>query len=326
MGKFLKLFVLGSLLFSCSTRQKVVEEVKPTEVVEEKSTDPSIIKRQIVDTDLKKSNEDRGPKKRIVVLPFLDKKSERSEAVLKNAENEFINQMNKTDEVVALDSSTLKLDFSKFTQNNDYDIKAIAKESQNAGVSALLQGKVIDVRFKNFNEVTQDKKNKVAEFEIVVEVKMISVRSEQELFHTVKTVTIKEENTQLPENITSEFFFKQNPDLTELLIKDAFVDFTQKIIESLQQVMWEGRIAALQGEKIYLNVGKISGVQVGDILKVVEDGNEIYDPEIGYHIGKVPGRVKGTLEIVNYFGQDGAVSVIHSGAGFKENDRVELYQ
>jgi hypothetical protein len=73
-------------------------------------------------------------------------------------------------------------------------------------------------------------------------------------------------------------------------------------------------------------VGRISGVQVGDILKVVEDGNEIYDTELGYHVGKVQGRVKGTLEIVGFFGQDGAVSVVHSGAGFKENDRVEIYQ
>lgn len=325
MWTYFKLFILSFTLFSCSTNQTVNEDVRP-EVVEEKSHEPSTIKRQIIDRDLKKSNEDRGPKKRIVVLPFLDKNGERSESVLKNAENEFINQLNKTEEIVALDSSQLKLDYSKFTANNDYDIKSIAKESQNAGVSALLQGKIIDVRFKNTSESVENKKNKIAEFEIVVEVKMVSVRSEQELFHTVKTVTIKEENTQLPENITSEFFFKQNPDLTELLIKDAFVDFNQKIIEALSQVMWEGRIAALQGEKIYLNVGKISGVQVGDILKVVEDGSEIYDPEIGYHIGKVPGRVKGTLEIVNYFGQDGAVSVIHSGAGFKENDRVELYQ
>ena len=90
--------------------------------------------------------------------------------------------------------------------------------------------------------------------------------------------------------------------------------------------MWEGRIAALQGERIYINVGRISGVQVGDILKVVEDGNEIYDPELGYHVGKVQGRVKGTLEIVGFFGQDGAISVVHSGAGFKENDRIEIYQ
>ena len=67
-------------------------------------------------------------------------------------------------------------------------------------------------------------------------------------------------------------------------------------------------------------------VRVGDLLKVIDTGSEIYDPEIGYHLGRVAGKTKGTLEIISYFGNDGAISVVHSGAGFKESDRVEVYQ
>ena len=208
-----------------------------------------------------------------------------------------------------------------------YNLPAMAKDLESAGVSSILESKVIDVRLKNeFNDDGSPKNSKVAAFEVVVQARLINIRSEQELFNTVKTVTIEEENTKLPENVSSNYFFNKNPELVGILIKDAFLDFTPQLAEALVQITWEGRIAALNGEKIYLNVGKISGVQVGDVLKVVEDGNEVYDPEIGYHIGKVPGRVKGTLEIISYFGQDGAISIIHSGAGFKENDRVELYQ
>jgi hypothetical protein len=28
---------------------------------------------------------------------------------------------------------------------------------------------------------------------------------------------------------------------------------------------------------------------------------------------------------VSYFGKDGAIAILHSGAGITENDRVELY-
>jgi hypothetical protein len=35
--------------------------------------------------------------------------------------------------------------------------------------------------------------------------------------------------------------------------------------------------------------------------------------------------MKGSLEVISYFGQDGAIAVIHSGSGFKENDRIEMY-
>ncbi len=292
------------------------------------SPSPSaVIKRNVKDVNLKKLNEDKGPKKRVVVLPFLDKNSERDLIVLEKARVAFMEDLNKTDEMVALDSSEIKLNLKKYIKNNSYDLVAMSKVLQLAGVSSVLEGKVIDVRFKNDGDFMDPAaKPKVASFEVIVQARLVNIRSEQELFNTVKTVTIEEENTKLPENVTASFFFTKNPELAGVLIKDAFLDFTPQIIDALVQITWEGRIAALNGEKFYLNVGKISGVQVGDVLKVVEDGNEVYDPEIGYHVGKVPGRVKGTLEVVSFFGQDGAVSVIHSGAGFKENDRVELYQ
>ena len=103
------------------------------------------------------------------------------------------------------------------------------------------------------------------------------------------------------------------------------MDFTPQILATMDKMSWEGRIAALSGDRIFLNVGRISGLQIGDILKVSDEGDEIYDPQSGNYIGKVPGRLKGTLEVVSYFGQDGSIAVIHSGAGFRENDRIELY-
>ena len=321
------------VLHACTTAPETpTEEAAPPEIVQADAPKPTI-KREVKDVNLK-LKEDKSPKKRIVVLPFLDKNSERDPAVLEKARQAFMDDLNKTDEMVAIDSSEIKLDLNKYIKNNSYDLPALSKDLQNAGVSALLEAKVIELRFKDHvaptmtPDETSDsaKKPRVASFEAVVSARVTNVRSEQVLFHTVKTVTVEEANTVLPENIASQYFFNRNPQLAGLLIKDAMLDFTPQIAESLAQITWEGRIAALNGEKIYLNVGKISGVQVGDILKVVEDGNEVYDPEIGYHIGKVPGRAKGTLEIISYFGQDGAVSIIHSGAGFKENDRVELYQ
>ena len=327
-----------AFLASCSVvtkRDGTTPEVAPKqETVTESTPEPKkavdSLTKVVVDQDLKSSNEDKELKKRVVVLPFLDKKGLRSEETLKKSQEAFMDALNQSGELLAIDSGVLKLDLKKYIKNNMYDLKAIAMASNKVGVSALLEGRLIDMRFQNEDLTKVDNssslKMRSVVFEVVVQSRMMNVRSEQELFNTVKTVTIDDKNSQLPENITSDNFFSRNTELTELLIKDAFLDFNSKLVESLKFISWEGRIAALQGERIYLNVGRISGVQVGDILKVVEDGNEIYDPELGYHVGKVQGRVKGTLEIVGFFGQDGAISVVHSGAGFKENDRVEIYQ
>jgi hypothetical protein len=37
------------------------------------------------------------------------------------------------------------------------------------------------------------------------------------------------------------------------------------------------------------------------------------------------GEVKGTLEVIDYFGQDGAVCTLHSGGSVTEGDFVQLY-
>lgn len=343
--KNLSVILTAFFLFSCSLTGRhdippeVTEQAPPEKPADQSVTEkintaviPQVgsLKKTISDQDLKKKQEDKELKKRVVVLPFLDRKNSRDMNVLKNARMAFIDSLNETEEMIALDSSVLKLDLNKYIKNNTYDLKAIAQEAQSAGISCILEGRIVDMRFKNEDSTTVDNssslKMRPVIFEVVVQARMVNIRSEQELFNTVKTVTMQDEKSVIPENITSENFFNKNPDLTELLIRDAFMDFNSKLTESLRYIIWEGRIAALQGEKIYINVGQISGVQLGDILKVVDDGNEVYDTELGYHLGKVPGRVKGTLEVIGFFGQDGAVSIIHSGAGFKENDRVELYQ
>jgi hypothetical protein len=320
----LSFFAGSTLLPGCVTEPAPTTPVvveKPAEKVAEKEISTAL-KRQVKDIDLKKS-EDAALKKRIVVLPFLDMK-DRPEVARIKARNAFIDELNKSGIVIALEGNQLRNDASKYIKNGEYDLAKLSKDSQTDGMSALLEGKLIDLRLKQANDL--EKKSSQATFEAIIRMRAVNIRSGKEIFNTLKTVTIEDENSKLTEKVSNDAFFASNPDLAAVLLKDAFLDFSSQVIEAMSQVMWEGRIAALKEEKIYLNVGRVSGVQVGDILKVVEDSNEVYDPEIGYHIGKIPGKAKGTLEIVDFFGQDGAISVIHSGAGFKENDRVELYQ
>ena len=97
------------------------------------------------------------------------------------------------------------------------------------------------------------------------------------------------------------------------------------VVKALRKMSWTGRIALVRGEKLYLNAGRMSGLQVGDILRVTEAKEEVFDPETGGFLGTITGRMKGTVEVISYFGKDGAVPLIHSGSGFQENDIVEFY-
>lgn len=284
-----------------------------------------IIKKEIKDVSQQARNEDASPRKRLMILPFLDANEGHPAELREAARFEFIQDLNKTGQIIVIDSKDLKFDFSKNLVGGEYKLDDMAKPARELGVSALLEGKVIELKVKRKSDAVGVFRQLKTTFEAQVRVRIVSVRSGKELFNTLKTVTVEESNVRVAENVSADRFFQANPEILSNLLKEAFLDFTPQIIATMDKMSWEGRIAAISGDRIFLNVGRVSGLQMGDILKVSDEGDEIYDPQSGNYIGKVPGRLKGTLEVVSYFGQDGSIAVIHSGAGFKENDRVELY-
>lgn len=283
------------------------------------------MRREVKDVNYEARKEDASPRKRLMILPFLDSSDKRPQELRDRARNAFITDLNRSGEVIALDSKELNLDLSKMMEGGQYKLLDIAKAAQALGVNAVLEGKIIDIRIKRKSDNVGVVRHLTTAFEVVAQVRVVTGRSGRELFNTVKTVTVEEQGVRVAERVETDKFLANNPELIDVIVKDAFLDFSPQVIASLDKVTWEGRIAAINGDRLYLNVGRVSGLQVGDLLKVTEDGDDVYDPESGTHIGRVPGRLKGTLEVISYFGNDGSIAIIHSGSGFRENDRVELY-
>ncbi len=330
MNKTILIIIISMNFVSCKTvsQKPVLQNTDNTSA----PPAPVVVHKTIKDVDYRNQQQDQLFKKRIVILPFTDQVTKDSsknyispDSVKENAKTAFSNDLNSVNLLLVQPIEDLKIDISKYLKNGEYDLKKMAKDTQNSGISSILEGQIIDVRLKKTADQVGIIRHLTATYEVVVRLRIVNVRTEQEVYHTVKTVTLVEENTRVIERVSGDQFFVKNPQLVEVLIKDAFLDFSPQIQETLNTIQWEGRIAAVRADKIYINVGRLSGVQIGDILKVVDDGSEIYDPELGYNLGQIRGRVKGTIEIVSFFGVDAAVAILHSGAGFKESDRVELY-
>jgi hypothetical protein len=284
-----------------------------------------VVRREVKDQSLTGKSDSGQPRKRLIILPFLDASEKRPENLREKARATFIKELNKSGEVLAVDSRDVKTEVLKPAEKGEYDLKEIAKQGQSLGANAILEGKILDIRISRKADNVGLVRQMKSEFEAVVRVRIVSTRGGQEIFNTVKTVNLEEPTVRVAERVETDKFLQNNPEMIEAIVRDAFLDFVPQVLSSLVKVSWEGRIAALNGDRIYLNVGRISGIQVGDLLKVLDQGDDVYDPESGGHIGTVPGRLKGTLEVISYFGTDGSIAVVHSGAGFKENDRVELY-
>lgn len=260
-------------------------------------------------------------KKRLMVLPFNDSKAVLSKEMNAAIKKTLIKELNKSQEVIAFDSKDLGIESVKLNTQGAYDLKEIVKSLKDYTVHSALEAEIKDLKVKRTIPAKGIIKNASSEYECSIVVRVVN-QNGRELLNHMKVVTYKDSAVSTAELINGQE--GGNP-VIPTLVKDTLFEFIPQITKSLESMVWEGRIASLQGERVFLNVGRVSGLNVGDLLRVTEDGEEIFDTETGQFIGKSPGRLKGTLEVVSFFGQDGAIAVIHSGGGFRDNDRVELY-
>ena len=272
----------------------------------------------------------RGPeaglRQRILVLPFLEEKVGSNARVLDQARNSVVRGLLRTGQFVVVDENDFPEDPKKYlTPEGDYDLTAISKKLLPMGISAVLEGKIMQIRAQKAGDSVGIFRKVKAMVTSSVRLRLYSAGNSREMINEQYKASANSEATQVMKRSYSEADLVRNPSLVRNSVTKAFMMGIPGIGRSVQKLKWEGRVALLTGEKVYINAGRISGIQIGDILKVSEDGQEIFDPETGAFIGKAPGRMKGTVEIVSYFGKDGAIGIIHSGSGFEENDIVEIY-
>ncbi|MGE3974206.1 MAG: hypothetical protein AB7F59_06750 [Bdellovibrionales bacterium] len=265
------------------------------------------------------------PRKRILVLPFLETEKLNSPKVLENTRTSFIRAMAKSDRLVFVHPSDLSKDPSQLMVNGEYDMEEVGRLAEALGVSALIEGKIIDVKAKKTGDDVGLFRRVSATMNVSARVRMFSIKSNREIYNQVKTSTVEGSVTRFADRAPSGALLIQDQSLLAEALTKAFYGSIGQILESIEKLSWTGRVAVIEGNRIFLNAGRLSGLQVGDLLRVTAQGEQIHDPESGDFIGIAPGRMKGTLEVVSYFGTDGSIAVVHSGSGFRENDMVELY-
>jgi len=263
---------------------------------------------------------------RVVVLPFLDVNLQRSQNAGEEARRTMVRELVRTGQFVVINPNDVPQDPKKFlTPEGEYDLEQLSKALSGMGISAVIEGKILDLRAKRIGDPVGLIRKVKARMEADVRLRMVAARTGREIYNEVRSAAVEAETTRVAERSFSDRYLSEDPDLIRQSIRQAVNGGVPAIARAVEKLSWEGRVAMISGERVFVNAGRLSGIQVGDILKVTEEGEEVFDPETGRFIGKAPGRMKGTIEVISYFGKDGAIAVLHSGSGFKENDRVELY-
>ncbi len=200
----------------------------------------------------------------------------------------------------------------------------LSRQAKVAGVNFVLFGRITDARIREKNDEIGLVRKTKSYTESKIELRIFDVNSGKEIY----TDVIKGS----ADDSTFRFFVSDNEenlnyrrDLLRYGIKVAVRKSIPAILDVSAKLDWIGRVAKIVGNKIYVNAGRQSGINITDILRVITEGQEIFDPETGGLLGVSKGEIKGTLEIIDYFGEDGAIAVLHSGGSVVEGDYVMLY-
>ena len=264
-------------------------------------------------------------KKKVALLPFFNESPFGKEDLAITATEEFRRELGRMrDYNVDPQAQSLFGTSKEIYAGGGMKLVQLTRKAKLSGVNLVIYGRITHAKVRQkTDEIGMVRKTK-SYAESVVEVRVFDVHANKEIFSEKMDGNI---------NDSAHKFFLSERDATldyrrNLLrysVRVAVRRFLPKINKLGAKLDWVGRVAKIIGSKIYVNAGRKSGITVGDILKVMTEGTEIFDPESGALIGVSKGEVKGTLEIIDFFGPDGAVAILHSGGSVTEGDLVQLY-
>lgn len=266
-----------------------------------------------------------GVKKKIALLPFFNESPFESEDLEVNATEEMRHELSRSGEFIVDPSSQKLFGTSKeIYVGGGLKLVQLTRQAKIAGINFIVFGRVIDARVREKSDEIGIVRQTKSYAESKVEVRVFDVNAGKEIY-TETLQGYADDSTFRFFSSDREEYLAYRRDLLRYAVRVGTRKSVPKIVDLASKLDWVGRVAKIIGTKVYLNAGRESGINIGDILKIITEGTEVYDPETGALIGMSKGDMKGTIEVVDYFGTDGSIAILHSGGQVLEGDFVQLY-
>jgi hypothetical protein len=264
------------------------------------------------------------PKKRVMVLNFWNDTPVQQSELGSFAADELKRGLFLSQRVIIPSDVKSELGTSNFVQGERVKVAQLMREGRRLGVAVLVIGRISKIVFRQKGDDIGIFQQKQSLAGVELEAKLFDVQGGREIMSTSQYGEATSNNVVSMENNNLEGS-AYRAELTRFATREAVARFVPDVMRAIEKMMWQGHIARILGKKLYINAGKASGLITGDILRVMNPGDDIYDPVTGAFLGRSQGQLKGTLEVVDYLDVDGAVAEVHTGSNFKEGDVVQLY-
>lgn len=165
---------------------------------------------------------------------------------------------------------------------------------------------------------------KTASAHVAIDIKIYDVTTGVVLDAKNISKEIKESGLAMAANVHGIKFggaeFQKTP--VGKAVRECINEAVEYVTIRMDKVAWQARIALVNGEKIYINIGEGGGIKVGDVFTVYRPGTEIVDPETGISLGFEESRVASIRvdKVTDKF----SIASATEGAGIKKKDIVRL--
>ena len=262
------------------------------------------------------------PKKKILVVKFYNHSGLGGKELGEQAALAVKDKVNSFAEYTFQGEDELEDHEPFYSAGGKMDYKRLFEMARAQGASAVITGVIESVEIKGRGDEVGLFRTKYQTVTATVKFMLHDCGNEKLLFSKAAQAEVTEEHTRFLSSKTEEDY---EADRGKGAVEKALDKIFPAFAAHARKIAWVGRIAKIDLHRYYINAGENSGIQKGQLLKVFGSGREIFDEESGSSLGVAPGRFKGILKVVEFFGNDGSVAVMHSGAGFLERDRVEVY-
>lgn len=266
----------------------------------------------------------KQPRKRVLILDFWNDTPIQDETLGSFAAAELKRELVLGKQVLLPDEKGVHSVTKDFVNGEHVQVTQLIREGRRLGVQSIVVGRISKLIFRLDREQVGILREAESAAAVDVEMKVFDVASGREV-HNAKETGTAETTSRIVFDDGASGSKEARSQVAKDAMKGAVKKLIPEVVIALQKMDWQGRIAKILGNKVYINAGRKSGLLAGDILRVLSPGEEIVDPVSQAYLGRAEGKLKGTLEVTEFIGEDSAMSLIHTGGNFQEGDVVRLY-
>ena len=256
-----------------------------------------------------------GFKKKVAILDFENKTTYQDEKIGEIAAKTFSDKIDATQRVLIADKAVIAdlLQRQGARIENLLDPSVMKLAHQRVGVQAFTLGTVTDVSLLS-SKASETSDEEVSFATARVEVRLIDASTGNPLRTFIG---------RSPIFGTKESGEYSRGKAVTRAIELSLDEILEGFIRQLDLLDWSTTVAKIEGDNLYLNAGKLSGLRIGDVFEIYEPGKEIIHPTTKLSLGWTTGQLKGAVKVTDLFGVDAAAGKIVQGQGFDVNDIVK---